>query len=257
MTDVQPSPADRQRDRVARRQKAAAKPDKVAPPRQRRPALAALAVALIVGGALVAGLLAVRLDSRETVYAARGDIEAGQLLTTGDLVETSVAADTERLVREAQYQQIADGGIYADVPIAAGTLLDISMLGTENPISEDNAIVAVPLTADLTPGSRLQAGDLVQVVRTSGGEQIPAVLTQALVVAIQENASTNDPTAVSTVILEVPGDAALVVIDAATNDRAGIAFLRRGVPDDYQLVEGNTEPVPGVDTGSDDESQNP
>ena len=38
-----------------------------APPRRRRPALTALAVLLIVGGAALAGLLAVRMDSREPV----------------------------------------------------------------------------------------------------------------------------------------------------------------------------------------------
>ncbi|MEO9325865.1 hypothetical protein ABFT23_20395 [Nocardioides sp. C4-1] len=258
MTDVQPTPADRQRERVARRQKTAKQPDKVGPPRQRRPALAALAVALIVGGALVAGLLAVRLDSRETAYAVRDDVNiaAGQPLTMADLKEVQVSADDLRLVTDDVADgQIRPGGVYARVPIRGGTLLDVDMLTRDQPVDEDRAVVSVPLTADLTPGeSQLQIGDLVQVVRTSGGEQVPAELTQAVVLAIESSSNLNDPTATGSLVLEVPQEASLVVIDAATNDRAGVALLRRGVPEDYELVVGNTEPVPGVSTGSDDET---
>ncbi len=55
------------------------------PPRRRRPALTALAVLLIVGGAALAGWLALRLDSREPVLVVNQQISAGEKITAGML----------------------------------------------------------------------------------------------------------------------------------------------------------------------------
>ncbi|MGH3317395.1 MAG: hypothetical protein ACRDO0_14745, partial [Nocardioidaceae bacterium] len=68
---------DRQRARAERglkstRSSSTAGRDRLpSPPRRRRPALAALAVLLIVGGATLAALLALRLDQRVPVMMAR------------------------------------------------------------------------------------------------------------------------------------------------------------------------------------------
>ena len=56
-------------------------------PRERRPLLAALAVLLIVGGALLAGLLAMRLDQRAQMLAAKDTIKAGQVIDKEDQVK--------------------------------------------------------------------------------------------------------------------------------------------------------------------------
>ena len=75
-------------------------------PRERRPLLAALAVLLIVGGALLAGLLAMRLDQRVQMLAAKDTIKAGQVIDKEDLVSASVSSDLTTLVRADQIDQV-------------------------------------------------------------------------------------------------------------------------------------------------------
>src|SRR5262245_33319022 len=83
--------ADRQRMRSARGSSGRTGNRMPAPPRQRRPALAAIAVLLIVGGALVAGLLAIRMDSRVQVIAVSHTLEPGHRITAKDLVARTIA----------------------------------------------------------------------------------------------------------------------------------------------------------------------
>lgn len=247
-TDIQPSPVDAQRGRAARRQKASGSArsggslDRVQPPRQRRPALAALAVALIVGGALVAGLLAVRLDSREPVLAAARDIDAGSVITEADLVEVQVASDDLPVITAEQASQILGGDTYARVPIRKGSLIDQNVLTPVEPLADERAVVSVPLTATLTPVDELRSGDLVQVVRISGGDQeLPlAQLTQGLVLSVEAGGSDElGETSAGSASLLIPSEAALVVVDAAGTGRAGIALLQHNAPSDVELEVGD------------------
>jgi len=98
-------------------------------PRERRPLLAALAVLLIVGGALLAGLLAMRLDQRAQMLAAKDTIKAGQVIDKEDLVSASVSSDLTTLVRADQVDQVV--GRTARVEISKGQLLDTSQLATD------------------------------------------------------------------------------------------------------------------------------
>src|SRR4051812_46889057 len=63
------------------------------PPKRRRPALTALAVLLIVGGAALAGLLAVRMDSREPVMVVSRDVPGGTLITQDMVQSRNVSGD--------------------------------------------------------------------------------------------------------------------------------------------------------------------
>ncbi|MCM0621264.1 SAF domain-containing protein [Nocardioides bruguierae] len=210
-------------------------------PRQRRPALAALALLLVVGGALVAGLVAVRMDSRTPVLAAATDLAPGTLLTAADVTEVSVSADGVALIPADLAGQVLDGTAYVEVPVTAGTLIDQSMLTRTPPIGEGRAIVSVPLSAAITPGAALRSGDLVQVVRTSGAAQGgaagPVPLTEGLVVEITGGGSEDDLTAAATasVTLVVPESVAAEVVDAAGSDRAGLVLLDRGQSTDVDL----------------------
>lgn len=250
--DTDPSVADRQRNRAFRRgNDGGARPGRVDPPRQRRPALAALAVLLIVGGALVAGLLAIRMDSREPVLAAARDIAAGTQITPEDLREVDVSAADVPVIPSDLAGQVLDGATYADVPIDAGSLIDQNMLTKEVPVGEDRAEVSVPLDPTRTPGSALQSGDLVQVVRVSGEEAAtePEVLTEGLVLATQ-SASADDLGSVQTgtVRLLVPTEVAAAVVDAAGSGQAGLALIERGQPTDADLQVGGDAGL-GADLG--------
>lgn len=238
-TDIQAADAA-PRSRSLRRATATPAQRSVEPPRQRRPALAALALLLVVGGALLAGLLAVRMDSREPVLAAARDIPPGTQITAEDLREVSVASEGLELIPVGAADQVV--GAYAEVLIQGGSLLDQNVLTTEEPVGEDRAIVSVPLNPALTPGSTLEVGDLVQVVRVSGGTGSgrPQDLTEAVVLDVRTVAGDELGGAGSgAATLLVPSQAASAVVDAAGADLAGLAILERdqGPGADLQVAQ--------------------
>lgn len=237
-TDISGGVADRQRSRAGRRAATPNAAGQIAPPRQRRPALAALALLLIVGGALVAGLLAVRMDSRVPVLAAAGPIEPGTKISEDDLRVVRVASEGLGLIGEEYADEVV--GAYATTRIEESTLLTEANVSSEDPIPEDRAIVSVPLDGKLAPVSTVRSGDLVQVVRatgSNGGVAKAEVLGTAYVLEVTEpqvdelGGSTNE----ASVSLLVLDDVALSVIDAASAGEAGLAILASGVDLDIAL----------------------
>jgi len=237
-TDISGSVADRQRSRAGRRAASPSPAGQVAPPRQRRPALAALALLLIVGGALVAGLLAVRMDSRVPVLAAKQSIEPGAQITADDLKITRVASEGLGLIGEEYADEVV--GSYATTRIDANTLLDENLVSSEDPIPDGRAVVSVPLDGKLAPASIVQSGDLVQVVRAtsaSGGDDKAEVLGTAYVLEVTQPTTDElgGSTGSATASLLVLDDVALSVIDAASAGEAGLAILASGQDPDIDL----------------------
>ena len=101
------------------------------PPRERRPALAALAVLLIVGGAAIAGLLALRADDRDSVLVLREAVSAGQPLTADQLTTAPVSLEGLPSIPESEQAQIE--GTYAATALPAGTVLTQDMLTPTRP----------------------------------------------------------------------------------------------------------------------------
>jgi hypothetical protein len=232
---------DRQRARASRgvRSKSAAAAlasDRPSPPRRRRPALAAIAVLLIVGGAALAGLLALRLDSREPVLVLTQDVPAGTKITADVLGTTRVASEGLNLIAEKDARSAID--TYANTALSAGQLLDTSLLTTAKPFGDGEAEVGVPLTAGQVPPN-LSPSDEVRIVRLGDGSTPVRPLATGYVISVkegQDGGSLSGGGSGSTATLLVPADAADEVIDAAGNDKLGIALIRPGVSiDDAQL----------------------
>lgn len=226
---------DRQRERAARgiRSRAGAirmSSDRPAPPTRRRPALAALAVLLIVGGAALAGLLAIRLDSREPVLVANQDIPAGTELTEEMLTTTNVASEGLNLVPEDQAEKVL--GTYTQLPIKKGQLVETSVLTTAQPFGSDLVMVGVPVMAGMAPSS-LRAGDLVRLVRTGDGNTEPLAIATGLVLSTGADSSGGTlgggETRRNHATILVPSEASDLAVDAASNERLGMALVKRGV----------------------------
>ena len=225
--------ADRQRQRSARGAAKAAGNRMPAPPRQRRSALAAIAVLLIVGGALVAGLLAIRMDSRVGVLAARNTIAPGSEITAEDLTTVQVASEGISLIG-AQYEKEIIG-TYAKGTIYQGMLVDTNMITEKSPVGSGRVIVSVQLVPALTPERELARGDLVQVVRASGNTSTGSDaedaedVTQGLVISVSRPKEDSLGGASSgSVSLLVPEEDAKDVIDASHATLAGLALVSRG-----------------------------
>ncbi|GAA0288642.1 SAF domain-containing protein [Kineococcus aurantiacus] len=92
------------------------------PVRERRPALIAFGLVLVVGGALGSALVVHRSGDRVDVLVARHDIAPGELLTADDLGTARVAADGAATVPAGALANFV--GTYATTRIPADTLVN-------------------------------------------------------------------------------------------------------------------------------------
>ncbi|MDX2973716.1 SAF domain-containing protein [Kribbella solani] len=226
--------ADRQRQREQRKATGSQGSRLPATPRRRRPALAALAALLVVGGALVAGVLAVRMDERQAVIQVSRDVGVGQKITSADLTEARVAADVPSLIPASRANEVV--GLFAKVAMGKGQLLDMSMLTKQGPLQSDKAAVGILLTAGRTPADGLASGDLVELVRIGQGSVQSAVIAQATVLAVSNKADqkgsalgdqSSAGTAQTATVLVDRADVQAVA-DASGNNRIAVALLQRG-----------------------------
>ncbi|GAA2843644.1 SAF domain-containing protein [Kribbella solani] len=226
--------ADRQRQREQRKATGSQGSRLPATPRRRRPALAALAALLVVGGALVAGVLAVRMDERQAVIQVSRDVGVGQKITSADLTEARVAADVPSLIPASRANEVV--GLFAKVAMGKGQLLDKSMLTKQGPLQSDKAAVGILLTAGRTPADGLASGDLVELVRIGQGSVQSAVIAQATVLAVSNKADqkgsalgdqSSAGTAQTATVLVDRADVQAVA-DASGNNRIAVALLQRG-----------------------------
>jgi len=120
-------------------------------PRERKPALAALAVLLILAGSLATMLLVTQSGHRVSVVrVGNTSIAAGSKLSAGEFVETSVAEDSSiKYVLWSQVGQLNNQVTYNT--LVKGSLLTIDMLN-------DQSIVP----AGVTPGTTLMGVQLKQ-----------------------------------------------------------------------------------------------
>lgn len=163
--------SERQRARADRgiRSNASVQSDRLPPaPRERKPGLAALAVLLIVGGAALAGLLAIRADERVPVLVASQNIPAGEQIAAEDLGTMAVASESDLLIPESAVGDLV--GRYATVDVSAGQLIDATMHGGEGLLGEGEVIVGATMPEGRMPGGGLERGDQVDLVRVADGE---------------------------------------------------------------------------------------
>jgi hypothetical protein len=206
------------------------------PPKRRRPALTALAVLLIVGGAALAGLLAIRMDSREPVLVVNTKVTTGELITKKMLASTNVSGDGLAVIPLDQVDQIA-GKLYARQTIFAGQLLQKDLLRKTAPLEVEQAQVGVPLTSGKFPPG-LREGDAVRLVKIGDTQAPSQALCTGLVLEVTKSKSggfgSDAKSSVATVV--VPQDVVDQVVGATGSDQLGIALTGRGVTiDDAEI----------------------
>ena len=189
--------------------------------------LAALAVLLIVGGAAAAGLLALRADERVEVLVAARDVPAGAAITAEDLTTVPVAAEGTELIPASQSGLVA--GRYARTSIAAGQLLDTTMLVDSGPLRPGVVAVGASLAGGRMPASGLEPGDVVQLVHVADGEG-RILVGDARVGGYRAAESGGLGSSAATVTFIVPeADGAQVAAVAAAGELA-VVLVERGTP---------------------------
>jgi len=135
-------------------------------PRDRRPALAALALLLILVGALGSALLVFRSGDRESVLAARDDIAFGQTMTRADFTTVRAAAEGAALVPADLIEEYVD--TRATTAIPAGALLSPKMFNTNTLVPENGEGVGIVVDATRRPSEVPGTGQVVRVYFVSG-----------------------------------------------------------------------------------------
>lgn len=210
-----------------------------APARDRRPALAALAVLLIVGGALASGLIALRIGNRADYLVVRSEVAPGQRIEAGDLGVARIAGTGARAIPAAQRERVV--GEYAVTRLFPGTLLTSAMVTAGRPLPTGSAEVGLVLAPGQVPAGGLNAGDVVRVFRVASGDGFaadagetvaPAVLVTQVGngVTTATDDRTGVPRGTDTVIVTVlvsAGDAQRLV-NLANGKAVGVARLAPG-----------------------------
>jgi hypothetical protein len=132
------------------------------PPRERKPALAALAILLILGGALATTLLVLRSGDRVSAIGIVRQIGAGQPFTAAVMKEVQIADTGIGYVAWADRARVTEN--FARVTIIPGTLLTREMVvSASRELGPGKAQVGLSLKPGQSPGT-LERGDRVQIV---------------------------------------------------------------------------------------------
>ncbi|WP_370614115.1 SAF domain-containing protein [Mumia sp. Pv 4-285] len=133
--------------------------------RERRPALAALAVILIVGGALLSGWIAMSSGDRADFLQVEGEVAQGQRLTDGDLTTVSLPEGFDGGVPADDKDAVV--GQYATARLLAGTVLSTEMVAESTGVGEGQAQfpIQTPATRSL---SELRGGAPVGLYFSGG-----------------------------------------------------------------------------------------
>ncbi|MFG3158632.1 hypothetical protein ACGFY8_02005 [Streptomyces sp. NPDC048232] len=132
------------------------------PPRERKPALAALAVLLILVGALGATMLVLRAGDRVEVVRVTSDIQAGE--SVGNNVESVMVAadDSINYIQWTQLEALKD--LKAKSTIYKDTVVMGQMFAKQEQIPAGKASVGVALKEGQYPAG-IKSGDIVAAYR--------------------------------------------------------------------------------------------
>jgi hypothetical protein len=130
---------------------------------KRRWSLAAVLALVTLLGALAGAVLVAQAGDRVKVLGIARDVQAGQRITSSDLVVVSFAEDPGLSPVPAADQASVVGQIAA-VDLRSGGLLTRSQLTVGGGLGDDQQIVGVEVKSGFAPRGELRAGDKVSAV---------------------------------------------------------------------------------------------
>jgi hypothetical protein len=136
-------------------------------PRERKPALAALAVLLVALGAVAAGYLVISAGHRVGAVEITREVGQGQQIPASAIKEVEIAANSGLSYVAWQYAGRVTG-VFAAVKIPAGTLLTPAMTTAANDLAAGKVEVGLSLKAGQAPADLL-IGDAVEAFPVGTG----------------------------------------------------------------------------------------
>lgn len=220
--------------------------------RERKPALAALAVLLILGGALASAYLVITSTDQVSAIRIREPVAAGQKIPLSAMEEVQIsAASGLEYVPWADRQEFAEA--YAVVNLVKGTLLTGGMASPagSNPAAEGKVVVGLALKPGQFPAGGLSAGDQVSIYAVGGeggsGSIPPGTLLaeQAVVYNVARPGEEELQSDQIQVSVAIPSEQAARVAQAASAGAAAVALIPPGAKPPV-----NTGEPPGNDQGN-------
>lgn len=222
---------DRAQDRPYGREPRPTAPASRRPPRaarERKPALAALALLLIVGGALGAAYLVVQNGQRVSAIEITQQLGPGQQIPASALHEVQIAASGgPSYVPWSEAGQVT--GFFAATAIPPGTLLTNLMVARSNNLAAGRDVVGLALKDGQLPDG-LQVGDHVNIYQVSSSAQsCPGtsggmLAGNAIVLQVTAPATATSQAAIDVRVALSPASAGAVTCNAANNNVA-VAIL--------------------------------
>ncbi|WP_431679100.1 hypothetical protein [Kitasatospora sp. KL5] len=204
-------------------------------PRERKPALALLAVLLVLAGALGTTVLVMRSGERISAIKVTQRIAAGQHIPAGAITEVLVAKDSGLTVVPWTQRSLLTDRYYAVSEIVPGTLLTGQMLSDSPGIKADQVVVGLSLKSGQYPPG-LREGDRVRVLWVgrdagkataapgSSGTASTVLAAEAVVQGIADDSSGSISSGLNLSVY-VPADRAAAVASAASSGEAAVVLL--------------------------------
>ncbi len=196
-------------------------------PRERKPALAALAIVLILGGALAVGYLMLNTSKRVAAIEISQPIGQGQQITMADMKQVEIAADSGiSYVPWSEASQVTR--FFAGTSIPSGTLLTNNMVVRTNTLTNGRSVMGLALKDGQLPAG-LVVGDHINIYEVSDAtEACPgtpgSLLSGNAVVLNIGNPSATSSSAVADVEVALNPATAGAVACNASNGILGIAI---------------------------------
>lgn len=196
--------------------------------RDKRPALAALALLLVLLGALGSALIVYRSSERTEVLMAARTIEQGQVLVREDfrMVEIAWDDDDTQLIGATAIDNFVGASALTHIP--ANAVLAPQMFTASEMAPDGAAQVGVMVPAPARPSDMFRVNDIVRVYQVAGATAVgerddtEELVSAAKVIAVGEASTTSDLVHVTVL---VPEDDAPAVIGASSAGSAALAVL--------------------------------
>ncbi|MFC1411728.1 SAF domain-containing protein [Streptacidiphilus sp. N1-12] len=204
--------------------------------RRRRPAVLALAVALVAAGGLGGAALYTATGKRVAVIALARNVPAGHTLTSDDLSEARISLDPALHPLSVHSKVV---GMRATADLKAGSLLTGADLTNDPLVLAGQQVVGIPAKHTQLPAVRLQPGTRVVLVATPSGPGVSgsssgsgsagssgAALTAITVRVVDVGPADSDGTVV--VDLAVPSAQGAAVADLAASGKFALLIAAQG-----------------------------
>ncbi|WP_192809070.1 hypothetical protein [Actinomadura montaniterrae] len=200
-------------------------------PRERKPALAALAVLLILGGALASAYLVMASGQRVSAIRIAQPVAAGQQIPQSALEEVQIGDTGVQFINWSERLNVSR--YYASVPLVKGALLTNGMISRTDEAAKGRLVVGLALKPGQLPSGGVESGKKVTLYAvgngSGGGPRAGTVLAaEAIVINVGGGGGDrlrSDQTTVDVAV--APADAPQVT-EAASAGTVALALIPDG-----------------------------